>query len=72
MINVLYVNNAGGGFPQTIPVDDGTTFGDFVSARISNTEDYRIHQNNNLAEHDTVLEKGDKIVVTPLKVEGGA
>ena len=71
MISVLYVNNEGGGFPETKPVDEGTTFGDFISSLVSNAAAYRIRLNNELAVHETVLEDGDRVVVTPLKVEGG-
>ena len=72
MISVLYINNAGGGFAETHPVDEGTTFGDFVSARITDTQNYSIRLNADAASHETVLEDGDRIVVTPLKTEGGA
>ena len=71
MITVLYVNNDGGGFPESKPVDDGTTFGEFVSGLISNTASYRIRLNGDLAAHEAVLEDGDRVVVTPIKVDGG-
>ena len=71
MISVLYINNEGGGFPAKEPVNDGTTFGEFVSARISDTTRYRIRLNGGVAEHETVLNDGDRITVTPIKVDGG-
>ena len=73
MINVTYVNNNGGGFPDTKAVEDGTTFGEFVQANISGgVTDYRIRLNGEIAAHDVELEDGDKVVVTPLKVDGGS
>ena len=72
MLSVLYINNAGGGFPETKPVDEITTFGEFVSSLISDTSNYRIRLNNEPAVHETVLEDGDKVTVTQIKVEGGA
>ena len=73
MISVLYVNNEGGGFPETKPVTPGTTFGDFVTnvCGISNPAAYRIRLNGQLEKHETVLSNGDKVVVTPLKIDGG-
>jgi hypothetical protein len=72
MITVLYVNNEGGGFAESKPVDNGTTFGDFITRNVGgDTSGYRIRLNNVIAQHTTVLKNGDRVVVTPIKVDGG-
>ena len=73
MIDVTYVNNNGGGFPDTKAVANDTTFGEFVEREVSGSPtDYRIRLNGEIAPHDQVLEDGDRVIVTPLKVDGGS
>ena len=72
-MKVLYINNDGGGFADHIEVDAGTTvqalFDDRVTGRAS---DYLIRVNRQPAAADHVLQEGDRISFTPVKIEGAS
>ncbi len=73
MLNIEFVNNHGGGFSRTIPCDEGTTLGEFLQYNIQGfrSEDYRIRLNSDMvARHDTELNDGDQVLVTPVKTVG--
>lgn len=73
MIEVLYVNNEGGGFCSKIPVEAGTSISAFLASKLSEpTASYNIRVNGQPCAFDDILEQNDRIVVTPLKVAGGS
>jgi len=72
MIEVLYVNNDGGGFTDKVAVEEGTTVSQFLSGRLSGpASNYKIRVNGMAAAFDDQLEQDDRVVATPLKVDGG-
>ena len=73
-MRILYVNNDGGGFADYVDVADGTTVDKFFSQQLPGREpeDYLIRVNRQPVARDQVLQDGDRITMTPTKVEGAA
>ena len=71
---VLYINNDGGGFADHIEIEDGTTVASLFTQRLPDRkpEDYLIRVNRQAASADQVLHEGDRISITPTKIEGAA
>ena len=71
-MKILYVNNDGGGFADTVEVDDGLTvaglFADKAPGR--RPSDYLIRVNRLPSASDQVLRDGDRVTITPTKIEG--
>jgi len=70
MIKVLYVNNDGSGFAESVQVILGVTLFQFLAQQGASPEGKLVRLNNDIAAGTTPLKNGDKISVTPLKVEG--
>lgn len=73
MTNIFFINNDGGGFAEGTSVRDGTTIGELVASKIgvsANLEDYMIRVNREARTSDYVLEDGDRVSLTPKKIEG--
>ena len=73
-MKVLYVNNDGGGFANYIEVSDNVTVHDFFSQKMPDRspEDYLIRVNRQPVSRDQVLQDGDRVTITPTKIEGAA
>ena len=71
-MRILYINNAGGGYADYVNVADGTTVDKFFSEKMhdAKAEDYLIRVNRQPVPRDCVLQEGDRVTVTPLKIEG--
>lgn len=70
-INVNVVNNEGGGFAQSKQVTRGTTVGQLVAVEITNNpSNYTIRLNGREVAENHVLQNGDSLVISPLKVRG--
>ena len=71
-MKLLFVNNLGGGFADYIDIDDGTTVEQFFNKQMMNepAEDYLIRVNRQPVPRDYVLQEGDRITVTPTKIDG--
>lgn len=71
-MRVLYINNDGGGFADFIDVEPGTTVQRLFDDRVKHGRpaDYLIRVNRQPAPADQVLQEGDRISFTPLKIEG--
>ena len=71
-MRVLYINNDGGGFADHIEVADGTSVAALFEQRLPGREpaDYQIRVNRQPAAADQVLREGDRVSVTPVKIEG--
>ena len=69
---ILYINNHGGGFADHVQIDEGTTVNAFFVERVPNAraEDYLIRVNRQSASRDQVLVDGDRMSITPSKIEG--
>jgi hypothetical protein len=71
-MKLLYVNNDGGGYADYIEVASNMSIGEFVAQRMSGrtASDYMIRVNRQPVTRDYVLQEGDRVTVTPLKIEG--
>jgi sulfur carrier protein ThiS len=71
-MRVLFINNDGGGYADYVEVAEGITvekfFADQVSGRRS--EDYLIRVNRQPVARDYALQEGDRVTMTPTKIEG--
>jgi hypothetical protein len=71
-MKVLYINNDGGGFADHVEVPAGTTVARFFADRLPGAKpgDYLIRVNRLPAAADQVLADGDRVSLTPTKIEG--
>ncbi len=72
MPRILFINNLGTGFADYVDVPEGTTIQKFFGEKLSKQEasDYLIRVNRQPVAKDQVLQEGDRVTATPLKVEG--
>ena len=73
-MRILYVNNNGSGFADYVSVTDGTTVEQFFTIKMegAQTSDYLIRVNRQPVPKDYVLQEGDRVTITPTKIEGAA
>jgi len=73
-MKILFVNNDGGGFADYVEAAEGTTVEKFFKDRLSNrkSEDYLIRVNRQPVPSDYILKDGDRVTITPTKIEGAA
>jgi hypothetical protein len=73
-MEILFINNDGGGFADRITIESHTTVAQFFSQRLPNAKstDYLIRVNRQPATADQLLEPGDRVSITPTKIEGAA
>ncbi|MEQ8851181.1 MoaD/ThiS family protein [Gimesia sp.] len=71
-MKVLLINNDGGGFADYIEVATGTTVSQLFEQRMrdANASEYLIRVNRQPCPPDQTLEDGDRISITPTKIEG--
>ena len=71
-MQVLFINNDGGGFADHIEIADGTTVEQLFQQRVPHGKpaDYLIRVNRQPTSRDAVLQPGDRISITPTKIEG--
>jgi hypothetical protein len=71
-MQVLFINNQGGGFADHIDVPDGTTVAQLFEQRMSGCAagDYLIRVDRLPAAADQVLLPGARVSFTPVKIEG--
>jgi hypothetical protein len=70
-MKVLYVNNDGGGFAEYVEIDEGGTIQSFFGSRVQGKpSDYLIRVNRQPAASDQLLQEGDRVSITPVKIEG--
>lgn len=70
-IRILYINNDGAGFADHLTIDSGTTVRAFFDERCQGrAPDYLIRVNRQPVASDYVLVEGDRITITPTKIEG--
>ena len=72
MAKILFVNNDGGGYADYLDVADGTTVEGFFQEQLPSRKasDYLIRVNRQPVARDYVLQDGDRITMTPTKIEG--
>ena len=71
-MRILWINNAGGGFADYVEAAEGTTVEQFFQEKLPNekAEDFLIRVNRQPVARDQVLQEGDRITATPVKIEG--
>ena len=72
MARILLINNDGGGFADYVEVADGTTVQPLFAERVPHgkPQDYLIRVNRQPVAADQVLVEGDRVSLTPTKIEG--
>jgi sulfur carrier protein ThiS len=73
-MKVLFINNDGGGFADYVEVAPGTTVEKFFDQKVPGrgAADYLIRVNRQPVPKDYILQDGDRVTMTPTKIEGAA
>jgi sulfur carrier protein ThiS len=71
-MQILFINNDGSGFADQIQITEGTTVEALFQQRISHgrPQDYLIRVNRQPTTAGYVLQEGDRVSITPTKIEG--
>lgn len=71
-MRILWINNDGGGFADYIEVEASLTVEKLFQQRVpcGKSRDYLIRVNRQPCPPDQVLQEGDRVSVTPTKIEG--
>ena len=73
-MKVLLLNNDGGGFADYVEAKPNITVAKFLAEHLphSKPDDLLIRVNRQPASHDQVLQEGDRVSATPVKIQGAA
>ena len=71
-MRVLFINNDGGGFADHIEVAEDTNVQQLFEQRLPGREsqDFLIRVNRQPAAADQILQPGDRVSITPVKITG--
>ena len=71
---ILFINNDGAGFADHIQIADGTTVEQLFAQRVPHGKpsDFLIRVNRQPVPAGQVLQEGDRVSITPTKIEGAA
>lgn len=71
-MKILYINSDGGGFADYVEVTEGSTVAQLFEQRIGGAKpgDYLIRVNRQPCPASQVLQEGDRLSITPTKMEG--
>lgn len=71
-MKILYINNHGAGFADHIGIENQTTVEQLFAERMPgcNPGDYLIRVNRQPVGRDQLLQEGDRVSITPTKIEG--
>ena len=71
-MKIFVINNDGAGYADHIDVAEGTTVSGLFARQLpdSNPADYLIRVNRLPAGADEVLREGDRVSLTPTKIQG--
>ena len=71
-MRVMYINNDGGGFADYVEASEGTTVEQFFAEKMQGRKasDYLIRVNRQPVPRDYVLKEGDRVTITPTKIDG--
>ena len=71
-MRILLINNDGGGFADHIEIEDATSVATLFAQRLPGrkAEDFLIRVNRQPASADQILQEGDRVSITPTKIEG--
>lgn len=73
-MKVLFINNNGSGYADHVSIEPGIAVSKFFAQKITDGDpsDYLIRVNRQPVAADYVLQEGDRISITPTKIEGAA
>lgn len=73
-MQVLLINNTGAGYADYVEVEPGMTVQALFERQVANPnpENYLIRVNRQPVPANQVLQEGDRISFTPVKIEGAA
>ena len=73
-MRLLYINNDGGGFADYVQVSEGTTVEQFFKDKMQGRkpDDFLIRVTRQPVPCEYVLKHGDRVTITPTKIEGAA
>ena len=73
-MRILFINNEGSGFADHVDVPEGITVEKLFHKQLPErrAEDFMIRVNRQHVTKDQVLQEGDRISMTPTKIEGAA
>ncbi len=71
-MKILFINNDGAGFADQIEIAHGTSITQLFQERVPHgkSQDYLIRVNRQPTTADYVLQEGDRVSMTPTKIEG--
>jgi len=71
-MRILFINNNGSGYADYVNIADNTTIDQFFAIKMQGeqTSDYLIRVNRQPVPKDYVLCDGDRVTITPVKIEG--
>ena len=71
-MRILFINNDGAGFADFVNISENKTIEQFFAEKMSSEQasDYLIRVNRQPVPKDYVLQEGDRITITPTKIEG--
>ena len=71
-MKIFFINNDGGGFADDIEIEGGTTVEQLFArelGRHAKPQDYLIRANRQPCSRNQVLQEGDRVSVTPSKIQ---
>lgn len=73
-MKILFLNHDGGGFADHIEIEEGITVEALFRQRMKNASpsDYLIRVNRQPVTAGQQLQEGDRVSITPRKIEGAA
>lgn len=73
-MQILMINNDGGGFADHMDINEGTTIAQLFADKLPSrtTADYLIRVNRQPIPREYILQDGDRVTITPIKIEGAA
>ena len=73
-MKLLYINNDGSGFADYVDATEGISVEKFFSDHMPGRkpEDFLIRVNRQPVARNQALQEGDRVTITPTKIEGAA
>ena len=70
-MRILFINNDGGGFADHLEIEAGTTVAQLFEQKArGRPQDYLIRVNRQPTSAGAVRQDGDRVTITPTKIEG--
>ena len=73
-MRILFINNNGSGYADYVNFAENKTIDQFFAIKMQSeqTGDYLIRVNRQPVPKDYCLQEGDRVTITPTKIEGAA